>query len=111
MIGKNIVVIGAGAAIAGIALWIYVKKKGGIADAAADAANSIAYGMGEAVAGATWGAVDGAVSGVALTLGDKIGVPRTNMTECEKAKAEGRTLDASFACPALDFLDYVNPFK
>lgn len=103
------IILGAGLA-ALVVLVIYVKKKGGIANAAAGAASSIAYGAAEAVAGATIGIVDGTVTGVAYTIGDKIGVPRTNLTECERAKAEGRTLDASFACPALDFLSYINPF-
>lgn len=103
------IMLGAGLA-ALVALVIYVKKKGGIANAAVDAGSTLAFGAAEAVTGFAWGAIDGTVSGVALTLGDKIGVPRTNLTECEKAKAEGRTWDASFACPAKDFLSYINPF-
>lgn len=39
-------------------------------------------------------------AGVAIGIGDVLGVPRTNETECEKAIREGRTWDASFACPA-----------
>lgn len=45
-----------------------------------------------------------AASGVVLGIGDALGVPRTDMTECERAIAEGRTLDASFACPAGTFV-------
>jgi hypothetical protein len=33
-----------------------------------------------------------------------VGIPETNMSECDRAIAEGRTLDASFACPAGTFL-------
>jgi len=55
--------------------------------------------------------VDGVVSGGALAIGDKIGIPRTDMTKCQIAIAEGRTWDASFDCPASDFLGYINPFK
>lgn len=93
----------AGAAVAAVLLAFYVKKKGGLGAVAADA------GAGAANAVIQFGG--GVVSGVALDIGDAIGVPRTNMTECEKAKAEGRTWDASFACPASDFLSYINPFK
>jgi hypothetical protein len=88
----------AGAAVAAVLLALWVKKKGGLGNAAADA------GQGIGNAAVQFGG--GAVAGVALGIGDAIGVPRTDMTECEKAKAEGRTLDASFACPAGDFLTY-----
>lgn len=42
----------------------------------------------------------GAVEGIGLM----VGIPRTDMTKCERAKAEGRWWDASFDCPAGDFL-------
>lgn len=47
---------------------------------------------------------EGAVVGSVVAVGDAFGVPATNMTECEKAIAEGRTWDASFACPAKQFI-------
>ncbi|WP_427306609.1 hypothetical protein [Cupriavidus sp. H39] len=80
----------AGAAIAAIAF--VVKKNGGLAGAAAGAASALV------------GAVGDAASGAVLGIGDALGVPRTDMTECERAIAEGRTWDASFACPAGNFL-------
>lgn len=49
-------------------------------------------------------AVGGAAGGVVLGIGDSLGVPRTDRTECERAIAEGRTWDASFACPAGTFI-------
>lgn len=84
-----------GAGLAGLALFIIVKKKGAAVD------------VGAAVGEAAVDFVDGAVGGVAVGIGDVIGVPRTNMTECERAIAEGRTWDASFACPAGTFLKYL----
>ena len=45
-----------------------------------------------------------AAGGLVLGLGDSIGIPRTDLDECERAIAEGRTWDASFACPAGRFL-------
>lgn len=36
--------------------------------------------------------------------GELLGIPRTDETECEKALREGRTWDASFACPAGTFI-------
>lgn len=50
---------------------------------------------------------DGVVSGAVVGTGQLIGIPATNVTECDRAKAEGRTWDASFACPAKDFLTYL----
>jgi hypothetical protein len=43
-------------------------------------------------------------SGVILGIGDAVGIPRTDMTECQRALADGRTWDASFACPASTFI-------
>lgn len=84
---KLLLAAGAIAAIAYV-----VKKNGGLAGVAAGAASALV------------GAVGDAASGAVLGIGDVLGVPRTDMTECERALAEGRTWDASFACPASDFL-------
>lgn len=68
------------------------------------------YVAGKGVAGATAavvGAAGEAASGAVLGIGDVIGIPRTNETECERAIREGRTWDASFACPAGRFLSYL----
>ena len=88
-----------GAVAAAVVLLVLVKKKG--------AAAAVGQDVGEAAAEL----VGGVATGVVLGAGDVVGIPRTNMTECEKAMAEGRTWDASFACPAGTFLNYVNPFK
>ncbi|WP_322400375.1 hypothetical protein [Massilia luteola] len=94
---QKFMIIGAG--VAALVLLVLIKKKGAAADA------------GQALGEAAANAAGGAVAGVAEGLGDQIGIPRTDMTECERAMAESRTLDASFACPAGDFLGYINPFK
>jgi hypothetical protein len=85
--------IGAGAAL--VAVLILTKKKG--------AATDVGTALGTAAANLATGAAAGVVYGV----GDAVGIPRTNMNECEKAIAEGRTWDASFACSAGTFIDYV----
>lgn len=98
MISENkFMILGAAAAL--VAIIILVKKKG--------AAAAVGQGVGTAAVELA----GGVVAGASETIGDALGVPRTNLTECEQAKAEGRTLDASFACPAGDFLSYMNPFK
>lgn len=66
-----------------------------------------AQAVGETVGEAAVSSIVGAGTGVVLGAGEAVGIPRTNMTDCERAKAEGRTWDASFACPAGDFLKYV----
>lgn len=88
-----------GVALAALVLLVIVKKKG--------AAAAVGQGLGEAAANAA----GGLVAGVSEGLGDQIGVPRTDATLCEQAKANGSTWDVSKYCPASDFIDYVNPFN
>lgn len=83
-------------AAAAVFVVVLVKKKSMVVDAAANAGAALGEAVGNA-AGA-------AAGGVVLGVGDQLGVPRTNMTKCEKALAEGRTWDASFDCPAGTFL-------
>lgn len=52
-------------------------------------------------------AVDGVMGGAVVGIGEKLGVPPTDETACDKAIREGRTWDASFACPAGRFLKYL----
>lgn len=80
------------AAAAVVAIAFVVKKNGGMQGVAAGAASALV------------GAVGDAASGAVLGIGDVLGIPRTDMTECERALAEGRTWDASFACPAGTFI-------
>lgn len=80
-----------GIGVAAVAL-VWLSRKGN------------AEAVGTTVGEAAVSTVVGASTGVVLGVGDAVGVPRTNMTECEKAIAEGRTWDASFACPAGTFL-------
>jgi hypothetical protein len=86
------IIVGA-AALAIVAAGLYVAKKG-VAGAAAGAA------------GAVVDAATGAATGAVVGIGKAVGIPETNLSECERAKAEGRTWDASFACPAGDFLSW-----
>lgn len=82
------------AAAAVVAALLYVKING-------------AGSLGQDLGGAAVDVVNGAVTGAVKSTGELIGIPDTNMTECDKAKAEGRTWDASFACPAKDFIAYM----
>lgn len=51
--------------------------------------------------------VGNVAAGAVVEVGKGVGIPATNQTECQRAKAEGRTWDASFACPAGEFLSYL----
>ncbi|MYM96236.1 hypothetical protein [Duganella vulcania] len=83
-----------GAVLAGAAFFLFKKSGGG------NLAQTVAQNVGAVVVDVA----DGVTSGVVYGVGDKLGVPRTDQTECEKALAEGRTWDASFACPAGTFI-------
>lgn len=86
---------------------IYLIAGGLVACAALYVAIRGVRGAAEGVGGAIVETAGGVGRGVVVTLGDVLNVPRTNETACQKAKREGRTLDASFACPAGEWLQYV----
>lgn len=83
------------AAIAGIGVVVVMARKvqmptvggiaGGLASGAVEAANA---------------AFVGGVKGI----GSVLGIPDTSMTQCQKDLAAGRTWDASFSCPATDYI-------
>jgi len=91
---KPVYWIAGGAVLVALA-YAAVKRAGGAA------------GVGTVAGSAMIEAADGFVSEAVFTIGEKIGIPRTDANECARAKAEGRTWDASFVCPAADFLKYV----
>lgn len=82
----------AGGVVAAALIYVATRPKGWASDAG--------FAAGEG----TWELVDGAIGGFGQGALGLFGVPKTNMTECEKALAEGRTWDASFACPAGTFI-------
>lgn len=82
----------AGAAVAGALLYVSVKG---------------ARATGETIGRGAVDLVEGVVTGGVVGIGEAIGIPPTNPTECERAMAEGRTWDASFSCDAATFLRYL----
>ncbi len=87
----SIYLIGGAAALAAL---LYVNAKG-------------AKATGVTLGTAGVDLADGIVAGTVVGIGEKVGIPATNMTACERAKAEGRTWDASFDCAAVDFIKYL----
>jgi len=66
-----------------------------------------AKGTGQAIGGGAVDLVNGVIEGSVTGVGEAVGIPATDMTECQRAMAEGRTWDASFACPAAEFIRYL----
>lgn len=66
-----------------------------------------AAGLGTSLGGAAVDFVDGTVSGVVIGIGEVVGIPATNKTQCELDREAGNTWAASFSCPAKDFLNYL----
>lgn len=86
---------------------VYAIAGGAVLAALLWAASRGAQSTGQAIGQGAVDLADGVVKGATEGVGSIVGIPRTNMTECERAKAEGRTWDASFACPAKDFITYL----
>ncbi|MQY50827.1 hypothetical protein [Rhodocyclus gracilis] len=85
----------AGAAMGLLALYLITRWQ-----AASINTGDIASGIGK-------GAIDaaaGAVTGTVIGIGEVVGIPQTNKTQCELDLAAGRLWDASFSCPAGTFL-------
>ncbi len=91
-------ILAAGVAVAAAGAW-WIWRRGGLGAVVSDTAS--------AAAGAVVDLADNVIGGTVTGIGQAVGIPKTNMNECERAKAEGRTWDASFACPAGDFIKYV----
>lgn len=78
-----------GAAVAAVA---YFVLRGGVRGVASD------------IGAAPFELTDGLLSGAVTGAGGLVGVPATNVTQCDKDLAAGRTWDASFSCPAKRWL-------
>lgn len=78
-----------GLAVVGVGLWFVVRGVKGVTRDASKAAVDAAAGL---------------VEGTVLGVGEAVGIPQTSLSACELALAEGRYWDASFACPAGDFV-------
>lgn len=86
-------------AVVGIGAVFLAKKLAYVVENA----KAIGYSAGEVA----FNVADGAVAGVVTTAGSIIGIPKTNLTQCQMDMAAGRTWDASFSCPAGTFLTYI----
>lgn len=78
----------AGASLAGLALIWWATRAGNAAKLAQGATR---------VAGEVAG-------GVVKGVGEIVGIPDTDQTQCQRYLAAGNYWDASFSCPAKDFI-------
>lgn len=79
--------VGAGA---GLALLVYLRSKA-----------TVGAAVGQAAIGAA-GVAGDATAEVVQAAGEKIGIPRTDASQCAQDKASGSVWAATFSCPALD---------
>lgn len=86
-IRPEVLLIAAGAVVAG--LLLAGKNAGKIGDGLGSAAVDM---------------VDGVISGGVLTIGDKIGIDRTNISQGQAELAAGDYWNASFHLPAGEFI-------
>lgn len=70
-----------------------------------------AKGAGQAIGGAVVDLADGVVTGTVKGVGGVLGIPDTDATKCAAAKAAGNTWEASFYCPAGEFLGWATGLK
>lgn len=80
---------------------------GGVLLAVAFVASRGARETGALLVSGTVDMVDGVIGEAGSVLGAVVGVPRTQLDQCAADRAAGRTWDASFSCPAKDFLSYL----
>jgi len=97
--GTQLAVIATAAAVLGLLVYRGASKAGQVLGQAGAAVADTAR--------AAAGVVDVGIAAPVYLLGDAVGIPRTSESECDRARREGRTWDASFACPAGDFLRYI----
>jgi len=91
---KNINPLYLAAGVAIIAAVLYVKKNG---------VQGVTYNL----AGAAVDAVNGVISGTVVGVGKVVGIPETNVSQCDKDRRAGSKWDASFSCDAATFMKWI----
>ncbi|CDN87485.1 hypothetical protein BN948_01907 [Hydrogenophaga intermedia] len=86
-------IVGAGAVLLAL-VWAMTREGG-------------ARGVGASLGEAAVDFIDGTASGAVVGIGELVGIPATNKTQCQLDREAGNTWAASFSCPAKDFLNYL----
>ncbi len=96
---RQLVIIGGGFAVLALGVAYYVLNK-----APGEGTQGFFETVGENAGGAVVDLAGGVLSGAVKGVGDIVGVPRTNKTQCQLDVEAGRTWDASFSCDAGTFI-------
>ena len=82
---------------AGLLLALLLARKADLLPSVAD----FSYDVGSAGVDM----VDGVLTGAVETAGSLFGIPKTSQTQCQRDLQAGAWWEASFSCPAKDFLN------
>ena len=87
--------------------WLLIRKDPITGQSGLD---SIASNIGKSAGSAPVNLVTGAATGAVESIGQAVGIPVTNQTQCQKDIAEGNAWAASFDCTASEYYDaFVKP--
>jgi hypothetical protein len=97
------------AAVAGLGLWFLQRQVSGaaasIGGAVSDAWNTATDGgRVRSAIGNFGGYVGNVAAGTVEGIGLAVGIPRTSQSKCQQDLSAGAYWDASFSCPAGDFI-------
>lgn len=82
--------------VAALVVWWLVRR--GL-DSVADSPDRVATAVG--------GVLSGMAAQPVFAVSDVLGIPRTDVDRCQAAKIAGSSWDASFYCPAGEFLSWM----
>lgn len=68
--------------------------------------DSLAFNIARNVTNLPVQAANDVLTGAVVGIGQGVGIPPTSLTACERDKANGDVWNASFNCPAGDFLSW-----
>lgn len=63
--------------------------------------------LGESIGGAAVDLADGLVSGTVTTIGQAVGIPKTEVNRCEAAKAANNLWEVSRYCGVIDYFKQI----
>lgn len=89
MTAQKIMIAGGAFVVVLAAVWVWRRGLGGVAE---DAASGVVKAAG------------GAATGVVKGVGAVVGIPNTDAQKCQAAIAAGQLWEASFLCPAGEFI-------
>lgn len=105
-LGTDTKLIVAGAIALGLGIWYVQRQAASALSRVADlvpSAGTVQQSVGQGV-GYLGNYIGAAAAGTVEGIGLAVGIPRTDVSQCARDKANGDWWAASFSCPAGDFL-------